>query len=58
MHVFIAFLVLLSTLLIFIQAGYFYVNNIKVSPISYLLIVGGYAIYSVSSAYLFCVQCH
>lgn len=50
MQVFIAFLVLLSTLLIFIQAGYFYVNNIKVSPISYLLIVGGYAIYSVSSA--------
>ena len=50
MQVFIAFLVLLSTLLIFIQAGYFYVSNIKVSPISYLLIVGGYVIYSVSSA--------
>ena len=50
MQVFIAFLVLLSTLLIFIQAGYFYVNSIKVSPSYYLLIVGGYALYSVPSA--------
>lgn len=50
MHVFIGFLVLIVTVLLFILAGYLYANDIKVSPFAYLCLVISYALYSIPNA--------